>query len=225
MVIRSSCITASQRVTYRQFDVEDHAQVLRLMADTVTEVGVPDVLINCAGRAIPNYFEQITYEQFAETLRVNLHGCWNTVSALLPHMKARGCYIVNTASLAGLIGVFGYTDYCAAKFAIVGFSEALRSELKAYNIVVSVLCPPDTDTPGFAAENQTKPVETRAVSSSARVLSADAVADALLAGMAKRSLLIVPGLEGRLALVAKRVWPRLVERVMDRQIRRSRAPR
>jgi len=58
-------------------------------------------------------------------------------------MKAAGGgYIVNTASLAGLIGVFGYTDYCASKFAIVGFSEALRSELKPHRIMVSVLCPP-----------------------------------------------------------------------------------
>jgi 3-dehydrosphinganine reductase len=214
--------SADQRVLQRRLDVTDHEQVVRVMNDAVAETGVPDVLINCAGGAVPNYFGRISYEQFVATQRVNLHSCWSTVSVLLPHMKGRGGYIVNTASLAGVIGVFGYTDYCAAKFAVVGFSEALRSELKADDITVSVLCPPDTDTPGFAIENEAKPAETKAVSAAARVLSADAVAAALLRGMARGTFLIVPGMDGRIAVLVKRVWPGLVERVTDWQIRRVR---
>jgi 3-dehydrosphinganine reductase len=208
-----------QRVAAWQLDVGDHVQVAQVMAQAVAAAGAPDVLINCAGRAYPRRFEDISYEQFADTMRVNLHGCWNTVHTLLPHMKPKGGYIVNTASIAGLIGVFGYTDYCASKFGLVGFSEALRGELKPYNIAVSVLCPPDTDTPGFATENQTKPDETRAISASAKVMNADAVAAALLRGMARRRFLIVPGLDGRLGVLAKRLVPGLVERVMDRTIR------
>ena len=210
----------TQRVAARQLDVGDPLQVSQVMSEAVAELGAPDVLINCAGRAYPRRFEDISYEQFADTLRVNLHGCWNTVQALLPHMKAKGGYIVNTASIAGLIGVFGYTDYCASKFGLVGFSEALRSELKAYNITVSVLCPPDTDTPGLEAENQTKPDETRAISATAKVMSADAVADALFRGMARRVFLIVPGVDGRIGVLAKRLFPGVVERVMDRTIRK-----
>ncbi len=209
----------TQIVASRQLDVADHVQVSEVMTQAVAELGPPDVLINCAGRAYPRRFEDISYEQFADTLRVNLHGCWNTVQALLPHMKQRGGYIVNTSSIAGLIGVFGYTDYCASKFGLVGFSEALRSELKPYNIAVSVLCPPDTDTPGFETENETKPEETRVISASAKVMSADAVADALLRGMARRSLLIIPGVDGRLGVLAKRFFPGVVERIMDRTIR------
>ena len=210
----------SQRVAARQLDVGDPLQVAQVMHQAVAELGPPDVLINCAGRAYPRRFEEVSYEQFADTLRVNLHGCWNTVQALLPHMKPKGGYIVNTASIAGLIGVFGYTDYCASKFGVVGFSEALRSELKAYDITVSVLCPPDTDTPGLAIENQTKPEETRAISATARVMTADAVADALIRGMARRAFLIIPGIEGRVGVLAKRLFPGVVERIMDRTIRR-----
>ena len=210
--------STNQRVAYRQLDVADPHQVSQVMGAVVAEIGVPDVLINCAGRAYPKHFEDISYEQFAETMRVNVHGCWNTVSTLLPHMKRRGGYIVNTSSLAGLLGVFGYTDYCASKFALVGFSEALRSELKPYGIAVSVLCPPDTDTPGFATENQTKPDETRAISGNARVMHPQAVADALIRGMAKRSFLIIPGFEGRLGALAKRLFPGLVDRIMDRTV-------
>ena len=210
----------AQRILARQLDASDPLQVARVMYQAVAELGPPDVLINCAGRAYPRRFEEVSYEQFADTLRVNLHGCWNTVQALLPHMKSKGGYIVNTASLAGLIGVFGYTDYCASKFGLVGLSEALRSELKVYNITVSVLCPPDTDTPGLEIENRTKPEETRAISANARVMTADAVADALIRGMARRTFLIIPGIEGRIGVLAKRLFPGLVERVMDRTIRR-----
>ena len=50
-----------------------------------------------------------------------------------------------------------YTDYCAAKFAVIGFSDALRWELAPHRIAVSVLCPPDVDTPGLAQEEELVP--------------------------------------------------------------------
>jgi 3-dehydrosphinganine reductase len=217
--------SAQQRITSCQLDVGDDSETRRVLEAACAEFGVPDVLINCAGRAVPNYFERISYEQFVETLRVNLHGCWSTTAALLPHMRRRGGYIVHTASVAGLLGVFGYTDYCAAKFGVIGFCEALRSEVKPHGIGVSVLCPPDTDTPGFASENMTKPRETKAVSAGAKVLSAETVAGALFEGLARGRFLIIPGREGRLAALAKRLWPGLVERLMDAQIARAQRQR
>ena len=221
--VRAACRRPSQSVAWRQLDVADHGQVAATMQALVAERGAPDVLINCAGRAYPHRFEDITYEQFAETMLVNLHGCWNTIQALVPQMKARGRgYIVNTSSVAGLIGVFGYTDYCASKFALVGFSEALRGELKPHGITVSVLCPPDTDTPGFKTENLTKPEETRAISAAAKVLSPGAVVDALLRGMARETFLIIPGLDSRMGVLAKRLVPGVVYWVMDRAVAKVR---
>ena len=211
-----------QRVSFWEMDVAKHGQVREVMQAAVQDVGVPDVLVNVAGRAYPDHFENISYEQFADTMKVNLHGCWNTVSELVPRMKQEGGYIVNTSSLLGLLGVFGYTDYCASKFALVGFSEALRSELKPYGIRVSVLCPPDTRTPGFEKENKTKPKETWAVSEGAKIMSAEGVASALIAGMAKEAFLIIPGTDGRLAVLAKRLFPGLVEKWIDRRIRKAR---
>src|SRR5512134_3471270 len=142
----------SQRLASRALDAADAARVAAVMDAVVAEAGAPDLLVNCAGGAVPNYFERIPVAQLETTLRQNLHTCWNTVQALVPHMKGRGGQIVNVSSLAGLIGVFGYTDYCAAKFAVVGFSDALRWELAPHRIAVSVLCPPDVDTPGLAQE-------------------------------------------------------------------------
>ena len=213
------CRRGGQRIVAHSLDVADAEAVAAVFGATIAALGAPDVLINCAGRALPNYFDRIPVAQLEETMRINLYGCWHTVQAVLPRMRERGGYIVNVASLAGLIGVFGYTDYCASKFALVGFSEALRSELRRDRITVSVLCPPDTETPGFATENSTKPPETHAVSAGAGVLTADEVANALLRGMARRTFLIIPGQQARLSYLAKRFAPRLVEFVMDRQVR------
>jgi NAD(P)-dependent dehydrogenase (short-subunit alcohol dehydrogenase family) len=217
--------TPDQTFDARALDVGDPGAVDDVFAEILAG-GAPDVLLNCAGRAFPRRFEDVTYEQFLDTLRTNLHGCWNTVRAVLPSMKGRGGgYIVNTASLAGLIGVFGYTDYCASKFAVVGFSEALRSELKPHGISVSALCPPATDTPGFAVEKTTKPPETRAISDQAKLLTPDDVAGALLDGMARRAPLIIPGRDAKLSALVKRLAPGLVERTMDRAIARARRSR
>ncbi len=212
-----------QRFEWRQLDVGEHSEVMRVMNAAVVELGAPDLLVNCAGGAQPRHFDRIPREQLMQTMRVNLFGTWSAIQTLLPHMEAHGGgHIVNVSSLAGLIGVFGYTDYCASKFALVGFSEALRSELKPRGIGVSVLCPPDTDTPGFAKENEDKPAETRAVSANARVLSAEQVADSLFRGLGRDKFLIIPGIDGKAGALAKRLFPGLVERVIDYTIRKSR---
>ena len=206
------------RVSLRPLDVCDPRAVRAVMDEVVGTVGPPDLLLNCAGRARPAHFDEIPEGQVEETLRLNFLGTWYTVRALLEPLVARRGIVVNTASLAGLTGVFGYTDYCASKFAVVGFSEALRRELGPRGVRVHVLCPPDTDTPGLAEENRRKPPETAAISARARVLSADAVAEALVRGLGRRRLLIVPGFEGRLAVLAQRLAPGLVDWLSDRTV-------
>lgn len=211
-------ISKSQRFSYMQIDVSSKDEVEVAMSKAVSQFGIPEVLINCAGIVRPLHFENITYEQLDETMKINLYGAWNTISVLLSHMKKRGGYVVNVSSIAGLIGVFGYTDYSASKFALIGFSEALRSELKEHGITVSVLCPPDTDTPMFHEENKTKPEETRAVTARAKLMQPDEVAQALIRGMKKGKFLIIPGFEGKMSFLAKRLFPRLVDFMMDRDI-------
>ena len=218
--IESRRVSAAQRFACRPLDVADHAAVTAVMAEAVQSFGAPDLLINNVGRAVPHCFEDVTFAQFDETMKTNLYGAWSTVSALVPHMKARGGAIVNVSSMAGFIGVFGYTDYCASKFAVVGLSEALRQELRRYGISVSVLCPPDTDTPGLANEDLTKPAETKAVSAGARLMQPDDVARALLKGIRRGTFMIVPGGEGKLAYFMKRYAPAVVDRAMRRAIRK-----
>ena len=213
-------ISTGQRFSCMQIDVSREDEVEAVMSRAVSEFGAPDVLINCAGRARPLYFENISYEHFNETMKVNFYGTWNTISALVPHMKKRGGYIVNVSSMSGLIGVFGYTDYSASKFALIGFSEALRSELKRYDIVVSVLCPPDTDTPGLHEENKTKPDETKILSARTKLMQPDSVARSLIKGIKKNQFLIIPGFESKYTFMSKRLCPGLVEFIMNRDVKK-----
>lgn len=215
-------ISPAQRISWLSIDVTDHASVVSALNRTVSGFGTPHIVITSAGIAYPDYFERIPYEMFDTSVKTNLYGIWNVLSALVPAMKISGGHIVNVSSIAGLMGVFGYTAYSATKFAIIGMSESLRSEMKPYGIKVSVLCPPDTDTPGLARENLTKPPETKALGESAGLMSPEDVARSMLRGMEKGRFLILPGMEGPFIHAAKRLIPGLVNVFMDRIIARAR---
>jgi short-subunit dehydrogenase len=219
--IAKNAVSEDQRFLEMTMDVSRKDEVKKILRGAVENFGPPDVLINSAGRAYPNYFEKIGYDQFDETMKINLYGVWNTTAVLVPYMKKRGGHIVNVSSIAGFLGVFGYTDYSASKFAIIGFSEALRSELKRYGICVSVLCPPDTDTPALKVENRTKPKETKAVSGGAKLMQPENVARALVAGMKKEKLMIIPGFDGKSIFFLKRFFPGLAELIMDAIVRKA----
>ena len=210
-----------QRVARKQLDITMHEEVARVMAEAVQEFGPPDILINSAGRALPDYFENISYEQFDESMRLHVYGNWDTIKALLPELKKRDGYIVNVSSAAGFVGIFGYTDYCASKFGLFGLTEALRSELKPLKVGVSILCPPDTDTPGFEVENRNKPPETQAISEGGGLMQPEEVAQALIKGMRKGKFFIGPG-SARWFYLLKRYLPSVGDIFMDSEIRKVR---
>jgi short-subunit dehydrogenase len=217
--IRLSAKSAQQKITAYKLDATMYEDVKTVFAEAIREHGAPYILINCVGIAQPGYFEDITFCSFEKTIHTNLYSTWNACSVIVPHMKLNGGYILNTSSIAGFTGVFGYTDYCMTKFGIIGFSEALRSELKRFNITVSVLCPPDTETPGYAAENATKPKETIAISGNAKLIQPEIVAETVLHQLHKKKLMIIVGAEGKFTWILKRFCPSLVEKFMDRVIK------
>ncbi len=212
---------ASQRIGSFKLDVTNEAAVKKVLSEAVREYGVPDVFVNNAGRSLPNYFEQIPSSQLEEIMRVNLYGVWYTLSAILPHMKAKGGYVVNTSSMSGFMGVFGYADYTASKFAVIGLTEVLRSEYLKHNITFSVLCPSDIDTPGFKEENKHKPPETMAATGNAKLMRPEAVAGACLKGMKKGKFVIIPGSTPRLGYFIKRHWPGLLMSMFDGDVKKA----
>jgi short-subunit dehydrogenase len=202
-------------------DVSVEKDVKKVLESAVKQFGIPDVFINNAGRALPNYFEKISSSQLDETMRINFNSVWYTLSTILPQMKVRGGYVVNVSSMSGYMGVFGYADYTASKFAIIGLSEVLRSEYRKYNITFSVLCPPDTNTPGYKEENKHKPPETAAVTAGAKCLSPDAVAKGCLKGMKKGKFIINPSGMAKMGYFLKRHWPTLLTAMFDGDVKKA----
>jgi 3-dehydrosphinganine reductase len=152
-----------------------------------------DVLLSCAGAIIPGYFESMTPEDF-ETCMDSWRGCVHMARAAAPAMmERRSGHVVNVSSVAGFMGIFGYTAYSSAKYAIMGFSEALRSELVPYGVKVSVVCPPDTDTPGLAFEKSLRPAETDKVAGNIAAVAPSVIAEAIVRGVERGKYLIVPG--------------------------------
>lgn len=218
--IQQSAINQSQKINSYSVDITNNNDVKTVFEKAINENSVPAILVNCVGIAQPDYFENITIKSFDKTIKTNLYATWNACSSIIPYMKKNGGVIVNTSSIAGFIGVFGYTDYCMTKFGIIGFSDALRQELMQYNIRVSVLCPPDTDTPGLAKENKTKPKETVAISGNAKLLKPEFVAAALLKGIQQNKKIIIPSVDGKMSFLFKRFFPRLVDFMIDRTVRK-----
>nr|VFK16742.1 MAG: 3-dehydrosphinganine reductase [Candidatus Kentron sp. LPFa] len=177
-------------------DVSVEDQAFNAIESALHHLGAPNLLITSAGMAHPGYFEELPLEVFRDTMAVNYFGTLYLVKAALPAMRGqRSGRIVMISSGAGLIGIFGYTSYCPSKFALRGLAESLRAEVKRDGIGVSIVYPPDTNTPQLTAENRIKPVETRAISGKAKVWPADDVAAVILKGIRKNRFSITPGWE------------------------------
>ncbi|QQR91230.1 MAG: SDR family oxidoreductase [Myxococcales bacterium] len=125
-------------------DLASREQIENTAKRTLEQVGPVDVLINNAGVVSGNALLQITAEQIERTFKVNtLAPIWTT-RAFLPSMQRREAgHIVTIASAAGLVGAAKLSDYCASKFAAIGFDEALRVELKRNKspIRTTIICP------------------------------------------------------------------------------------
>ena len=198
-------------------DVTDVESLSAAIEDMAKTIGIPDFIFNCAGVALPGYIEQLKLEVFKWTMDIDYHGTVNVIKLLLPHLLQRGSgHIINFSSMAGVIGTFGYSAYSGAKFAVRGFSDVIRSELKPKNIRVSIVYPPDTDTPQLAFENQFKPYETRELAGSDKPISAAAVARETLKSVSRGKYAIVPGAEAKLLYFLGTRLGNWVYPVMDR---------
>lgn len=124
------------------FDAGRQEDCARLVARAFERFGRIDVLVNNAGRSAHALFDEVEdLAWYEELMRVNLWGSVWCTRAALAHLKASRGAIVAVSSLAGLVGVPGRTAYCATKFAMSGFFEALRVELKDDGVSVTTAYP------------------------------------------------------------------------------------
>ena len=224
-----SQIEAARRSTRQQviavsMDVSDEDDVRVGTADATARVGPPDLLINSAGIVANARFENLSRDVFEAVFRTNVFGMRHVTHALLPALKVRRGQIVNLASAAGLMGLYGYTAYGGSKYALVGISECLRSELRPDGVAVTVVCPPEVTTPMAAAEKATISPESSAVKQMAGVLDPTAVARTIVNGVARKRFMIIPGARAKLLYALHVIsfgWlTRTVSDLVIRQFRR-----
>ncbi|MFJ4653637.1 SDR family NAD(P)-dependent oxidoreductase [Nocardia sp. NPDC088792] len=178
-------------------------------------------LIVCAGIAKPDYFQRLETRDFEKHMAVNYFGALHVIRDALPDLQsAERASITVISSMAGVLPCFGYGAYSPSKFAVRALCEVLRQELKPGGVSVTVVLPPDVDTPQLAAEAATKPAELVALSGTAPI-TAEAVARALLIGAARGRVTVVPSMAGRVVQWLVGAAPRATAYLMDAIIART----
>ena len=134
-------------------DVSNRTDCKRL----IDSAGRIDILVNNAGFAIFEAIENAKPEDLEEMMRTNYFGAvWCTQAALPAMLARREGTIVNVASIAGMMGYARMGGYCATKFAMIGFSEALRDEVIDRGVRVAMVCPGTVDTNFFVKAERGK---------------------------------------------------------------------
>ena len=144
-----------ERVFPYEFDLRDRAKIEELVKDVIDRWQTIDVLINNSGLAVPETVEEITDAGWDKVLETNLRGAMQLVRAALPHMRANDFGdIVNVSSQAGKHGYADVPAYCASKFGLLGYAEALRDQVRktGANIRVFNFCPGLVDVENTEAQ-------------------------------------------------------------------------
>ena len=195
-------------------------QVSVVMAKVWRDYGDIDLLINCAGVAYQTPFLKSRSRQVQTEMATNMMGMYTVTSPIARRMVSRrNGTIVNVSSLMGKVAAPTMATYSATKFAIVGFTKALRMELAPHNVKVMTLLPSLTDTDMARDMKKFRGVIP---------MSAEQVAKALSQGLSKDSPEVLVGWQSHLAVWCDRLSPWLLERILritaPRQVLESLVP-
>jgi NAD(P)-dependent dehydrogenase (short-subunit alcohol dehydrogenase family) len=124
-------------------DLSDENSIRRSIEATVAHFGSIDVVVNNAGYGLAGALEELSDAETRANFEINVFGSLNVIRQAMPYLrKQRSGYILNISSVAGFVGTFpGFGIYCATKFAVQGFSEALAAEAKDFGIKVIIVAP------------------------------------------------------------------------------------
>jgi NAD(P)-dependent dehydrogenase (short-subunit alcohol dehydrogenase family) len=202
------------RITRHHLDVADRAAVAAFPAHVATGHGGADVLVNNAGVALGGTFEEAAESDFDWLIGINFWGVVQMTRAFLPLLhKSEEARLVNMSSLFGLIAPPGQTAYCASKFAVRGFSEALRHELAGTRIGVTVVHPGGVATSiaksarlpaGISEEEREKK---RKYFESVLVMPPETAGETIVRGVESRKPRIVVGRDAQFAALVERLLP------------------
>ena len=198
------------RTSVHVFDLAEPQAPARIAAAVS---GPVNLLINNAGVALSGNFDEVAAEDFDWLMAINFGAVVGLTRAFLPRLRqAQEARIVNVSSVFGLIGPPGQTAYAASKFAVRGFSEALRTELRGSGVGVSVVHPGGLRT-NIAANARRAPASEAELAEMARrwekMLRMPPVeaAAVISQGIARRRDRILVGTDARVIDLAQRLFP------------------
>ena len=124
-------------------DIRNEESVSAAIEQVVARFGKVDVIVNNAGYGLAGALEELTDAESRQNFDVNVFGSLNVIRKAMPYLRKQGSgHIFNIASIGGFTGAFpGFGIYCATKFAVHGFSESLREEVKNFGVKVTVVSP------------------------------------------------------------------------------------
>ncbi|MBB2495265.1 SDR family oxidoreductase [Aquipseudomonas ullengensis] len=206
-------------------NVADEAQFNDFAQSVNAQLGGVDVVINNAGITRFGEFASTSAEAFRSVLDVNFWGVVHGSRAFLPALRSSRGSLVNISSLFGLIGVAGQAHYCASKFAVRGFTESLRQELKEDGVHVACVHPGGVRT-GIAS-NATfdqavdNPADVvRNLEEKALKLAPSEAARIIIDGIERRRERILVGGDAKFVDLLQRLFPRayadIVQRVLGK---------
>jgi NAD(P)-dependent dehydrogenase (short-subunit alcohol dehydrogenase family) len=202
---------------FHEVDVRDAAGLEAAVCAASDSIGAPQLAINCAGVQRAREFAQLSAADFDFVVDINLRGSRNFAAAVLPRMQPGGALVL-LASLAGIVANYGYAAYSASKFGVVGLASALRIECKPRGISVTVVCPPEVETPMVAEERRTAPAITMRNKQFAGVVALDDLCNDILRGAARGEWMVVTGFRAKLTRFLARMVPGLLNRITDRMV-------
>ncbi|XP_025205163.1 3-ketodihydrosphingosine reductase isoform X2 [Melanaphis sacchari] len=202
--IKEQCSGNNQRFNYLSVDLAgDYSIVEKTFNNAIEDMGPLYMFINCAGMAICGTLEESSTNDIMQMINTNLISTIQATKAIVNKMKQNGYgSIVITSSLASFCGIYGLSVYCATKFALRGFAEALSMETKNFGVKVTLALPPDTDTPGYTNESKNKPLETLLISETAKLFTPEEVGNKILQDALDGHFFSTVGLEGHMMTFA-----------------------
>jgi 3-dehydrosphinganine reductase len=196
-------------------DVTKIDEAEKAVAEVTTACGEPDILINCAGDVHPELFQDTSLQTVRWHMELDYFGTVYVTKACLPSMIRRHSgHIVNLSSVYGFLGGYGYSAYCASKFAVRGFSDSLRAELKPLGIKVSVVFPQNTATPQLEREVGLRSPVMNALDTT-KVISPDEVAKTIVRGIERQQYVILCGAEAKFLFWLTRITGNMIYQIMD----------
>jgi len=201
-------------------DVGDYEALCMRLEPILEEQKQLDMVINNAGIIQPFMRVNLSVDDFRQVMDVNLFGCLNITKLTLPYLKRSQGRIINIASMAGLVGSFGFSAYCSSKYALIGLTEVLRTELKPQGVSVHLVCPPEFKTPMVEALDGSRTRENRVNTHMIPRVDLDTVVNDIFIGLEKNQFRIITGKKTRFFAFFLQHLPKLGRRLVDRQIMR-----